>query len=77
MGIDRLQKRMSKIGTIQLCKEGYVFTLLMTGEKLDNWKNVQSIQLGVLEYASEKYPIIECMKNEEGFLCMVLRPKTS
>ena len=74
MVLDKLKTQLSKRGTIQLCKEGYVFTLLMTGEKLDNWQTVNAIQMEVLECVGDKYPLIECMRNDTNFLCIVLRP---
>lgn len=73
MNLDNLIHKLSKKGTVQLCKEGYVFTLLMTGKKLDNWQTVYTIQQEVVEYVGEKYPLIECMRNDEYFLCLVLR----
>ena len=74
MNINKLKQQLLKYGTIQLCKEGYVFTLLITGEKLDNWKTVNAIQMGVLEYVGDNYPLIECVKNDENYFCMVLKP---
>lgn len=75
MTIVQLKIKLSKHGNIQIIKEGVVFTLLLTGEKLSNAKTVQAIQQNVLEYAGEKYPLIEAIRNDESFFCMILAPQ--
>ncbi len=74
MTLDKLKTNLSKRGTIQICNEGLVFTLLMTGKNLSDWQTVSAIQMDLLEYAGYKYPVIETMKNDKEFLCIVLRP---
>lgn len=75
MLIEKLKQRLAKIATIEICKDGYVFTLLMTGEKLDNWQTLTAIQMEILECVGDKYALIECMRNNEHFICIVLRPE--
>lgn len=71
--IEQLIKKLSKYGDVQVCKEGHVFTLLITGNNLDNWIIVNEIQMKVIEYAGKKYPFIEVLKNSKHFLCYILR----
>jgi hypothetical protein len=74
MTLDKLKELLSKYGTIQLCKKDYVFTLLMTGENLRNWQLVNEIQTEVVKCVGAEYPVIECMRNDKDFFCIVLRP---
>ncbi len=75
--IDSLKTKLSKIGTVQICKDGYVFALLMTGQNLDNSKVVNKIQMEVLGYFGDKYPLIECMRNDKDYFCLILSPKST
>lgn len=75
MTLDNLKDKLSKRGNIQICKEGYVFTLLMTGDDLDNWKVVNEIQMEILNYVGDKYPSIEALRNDHHFFCIILTPK--
>ena len=59
----------------EIVKEGYVFTVLITGANLSNMDNWLNIQKDITEYAGEKYPIIEAVKNNNNFFCVVLKPK--
>lgn len=52
-----------------------IITVLITGANLSNYENVQNILRDILEYAGEKYPMIEAMKNDNNFYCLVLKPK--
>jgi hypothetical protein len=74
MNLEKLKEMLSKYGNIEIIKDGYVFTLLMSGTELSNWNVVSAIQSLTLEYAGDKFPKIECMKNEKEFLCLVMRP---
>lgn len=75
MNIENFKLQISEFGTIQICKADLVFTLLLTGEKLDSWQTIISIQMKVLEFIGHKYPIIEAMKNDSNFYCLVLKSK--
>ena len=72
MNLENLKKELSKVGTIQAIKEGVVFTLLMKGSGLSNYKIVSGITMDVLDYVGDKYPNIEVMKNDDDFLLLVL-----
>ena len=75
MNLEGLKKKISKYGTLEVIKEGYVFTVLMTGSDFTKWNVVSEIQGAVIEYVGAKYPIIEVLKNEEDFFCLILRPE--
>ena len=45
----------------------------MTGKKLDSMDSFVGIQKLVTDYIKDKYPIIEAMKNEDSFFCMILK----
>lgn len=75
MDFQGLKDVLSKYGTILIIKEGAVFSLLMKGDNLSNMKKVQDIQSTVLDYAEKKYPIIEVFRNDDRYLCMVLKPE--
>jgi len=74
MNIEQLKIKLVKHGNIEIIKEGFVFTLLMTGPEMSKWNVVADIQKMVLEYASKKYPFIEAMRNTENYFCMILKP---
>lgn len=73
--MEKLLEYLSQFGNVLVCKKGYVFTLLMTGKKLTHSEIVSAIQVKVLELMNKEFPLIECMVNDDGFLCMVLKPK--
>lgn len=75
MKITELIERLSKIGTVEICKAGAVFVLLMKGEKLTASSRIISVQMHVVEFCGDKYPIIEVMRNDDDYICMVLKPK--
>lgn len=75
MTIHQLRTKLSKYGTIQMIKEGYVFTLLLTGADLSNMKRWLEIQNLCLDYLAGRFPVVECMKNEDDFFLIVLKPK--
>ncbi len=73
--MEKLKRKLSKFGTLQICKAGYVLTILMTGNNLDHWTIVKEIEDIILDYAGTKYPVIETLKNEDAFFMIVLKPK--
>jgi hypothetical protein len=73
MNIQKLKEKLSQYGYPLIVKEGVVFTVLIKGIDLHKWKIVNAIQTLVLDYAGEKFPIIEAMVNDSSVFCMVLR----
>lgn len=77
--ITEMTKELSKLGTVQVIKNDFAFTLFMTKDK----QNLSSLQIPfkVLEittkYLGSEKPYIEVMKNEEDFLLLVLKPKVA
>lgn len=63
-----------KYGTLQVCKEDFVFTVFITGSDLSNWKIVNDIQKDILDYVGKKYTKIEVLKNDSDFFLMILKP---
>lgn len=76
MTYHQLKMQLSKIGTIQSIKQGYVFTLLLTGQKLSSMDTYVQITKLVTEFTKNKYPIVECLHNSDSFFLMVLKPET-
>lgn len=76
MTLNRLKQKLTKYGNIQIVKEGFVFSLLITGAGLSKSTVVAEIQNLVLSYAGDKYPMIEAMRNDDTFFCLILKPKT-
>lgn len=70
--MEKLKKRLSKYGTVEVIKEGVVFTLLITGKGLSKWDTVLAIQTEVIEYTCNTYPFIEATKNTDEFYFIVL-----
>lgn len=75
MTIDGLKQKLCAFGFPLIVKEGVVFTVLIKGKNLSQYKNVEAIQNLILGYAGEKYPLIEAMVNEDEFFCLVLKPQ--
>lgn len=76
MTLDELKKVLSAFAHIQIIKEGYVFTVLMTGKGLSNSQRVMSIQKHIMNYTADKYPLIEAIRNDDTFFCLILKPKS-
>jgi hypothetical protein len=76
IGIEKLRKDLSEYGVVKVLKEGFVFTLLITGKDMSKYTIVNNIQKLVLDYVGDKYPIIEVLNNSENFLLYILKPKT-
>jgi hypothetical protein len=79
--IEHLKVFLGRRCNIQILKEGFVFTAFLTkspkGKSLaamDNWMEIFG---AVAHYTSEKYPIVECMHNEQDYAVIVLKPKTT
>ena len=74
--MEKLKLELAKIGTIEVIKNDYVFTLLLTKDKIDLDSN--RIPFKVLElitkYIAEEKPKIEVMKNNKNFIRIVLKP---
>lgn len=71
----KLHTALRKYGTVQMLKTGTVLTFLLTGKGLADGMTLTKIGMMVTEFAGDKYPIVECMKNEENFILIVLKPK--
>lgn len=74
MSMEKLKSQLSKVGKIEVIKEGVVFTLLIKGSGLSNLNIVNGVVKDVFDYVGDKYPYFEIMKNEDEFLLLVLRP---
>lgn len=75
MNITQLKTKLCRYGKPEIVKEGDVFTVLITGANLSNFDNMNAIQKAIIDYAGERYPIIECMKNDKDFFCLILKPR--
>jgi len=73
MNIEKLKVELSKLGYIQILKAGSVFTLLITGENLDNGNIFSTIHEAIDKYTDRQYPFIEALKNDSNFFCIVLK----
>jgi hypothetical protein len=72
--MNKLKKTLCVYGDITVLKEGVVFTVFITGKDLYNWEKVNKIQKAVLEYAGDKYPKIEVLKNDDTYFLLILKP---
>jgi len=77
--MEEIIKKLSFYGNIEVLKDEFVFTLLMTKKENGYNLTMQQIPFKILEivtgYLGDKKPDIEVMKNEETFLLLVLKPK--
>ena len=77
--MDEIIKKLNFYGNIEVIKDEYVFTLLMTKKPNGYSLTMQQIPFKILEivtnYLGDKKPNIEVMKNEVDFLLLVLKPK--
>lgn len=75
--IVEMTNELIKYGNIEVIKNDYVFTLLMTKANEHSLTSGQ-IPLKVLEivtsYLGQEKPNIEVMKNEEDYLLLILKP---
>lgn len=76
MSLHKLKQELVKYGHLQICKEGVVFSVLITGKDLCNSNNVMEIQSAILGYAGNNFPVIEAMRNDDTFFCIILKPKS-
>lgn len=67
-----LIEKLSEFGTVEICTTKEVFSLLMTGDNLDNMQTALSIQKLVNEAVGETYPNVENMRNKDFFYCIIL-----
>lgn len=74
--IAQLTASLSEYGTVQIIKAGVVFSLLITGEGLDNWGTCNEIQMSIVTALEDEYPEIEVMRNDKSFFCVVLKKKS-
>lgn len=69
--MEKLKQELSRIGTIEVIKDEYVFTLLMTmsdvGQKLMK-------VLSLIEIHIKDKKRVETLKNTEQYLLVVLKP---
>lgn len=75
MTLENLKIKLCRYGNLQILKEGVVFSVLITGKGMTNSDSVIKIKELIMSYVGEKFPIIEAMRNEEDFLCLILKPK--
>ncbi len=75
MTLSKLKEELSEIGQVVAAKEGLVLTIFMRGGNLSKASTLSKIQQLILEYAEEKYPMIEVFMNDNDFLLAVLKPK--
>lgn len=73
--LTELQDKLSEIGTIEVLKDDYVFTLLMSHQDLDLSKHRKPFKVMeiVCDYITDK-PHIEVFKNDSHFVLIVLKP---
>lgn len=77
--LENLTRNLSKYGIVQVIKNDFVFTLLMTKDKESLTKFMRPLTIMKLccDYLGDEKPNIEVMKNEEDFLLLVLKPKVA
>lgn len=74
MNLDKLKRNLSKHGTVEVIKAGTVFTLLMTGNRLNDFDTIIAIQSELKDAISAEYPVLEAVKNGDGFYLMITKP---
>lgn len=75
--IVEITNELIKYGNIEVIKNDYVFTLLMTkaNEYSLNSGQIPLKVLGIVtSYLGQEKPNIEVMKNEEDYLLLILKP---
>ena len=77
--LENLTRNLSKYGVVQVIKNDYVFTLLMTksNESLSKFLKPMIILKLCCDFLGDEKPNIEVMKNEEDFLLLVLKPRVA
>lgn len=76
MDTSKLLNKLNRFGSVEMLKEGVVFTMLITGTNLTSFDSYNSILQAVTEHTKDKFPLIECLKNEKNFFLIVLKKKT-
>lgn len=79
--MEELIEKLNFYGNIEVLKDDFVFTLLIT-RKPNGWVlTTGQVPLKILEivtnYLGDKKPMIEVMKNEKDFILLVLKPKVA
>lgn len=72
----KLKLKLSKYGTVVLMKQGYTFTVFITGRGLSNLNKVLEMQKLITDHAKE-YPSVEALSNDETYFLLVLKPKAT
>lgn len=75
MTLEDLKMKLCDFGNPQIVKEGVVFSVLLTGKGLSKSRTVMKLQDLILDYAKEKFPLLEAMRNDDEFFCLILKPK--
>lgn len=75
MNLEQLKEKISEVCTILIVKEGAVFTMLLSGIGLSTSGRFQQIFSLIKDYAMNKYPIVEAMRNDDEYFCIVLLPE--
>lgn len=73
MTIEEFKTKLCDFGSPQIVKKGIVFTVLITGKDLSKSTTVVALQSLIIKYAAKEYPIIEVLKNDDTFFCMILK----
>lgn len=77
--IDQLKGFLWSKCEVQILKEGLVFTALLTkspkGKSLSNLDHWMEIFGAITKYTKDKYPVVECLKNEPEFALIVFKRK--
>jgi hypothetical protein len=79
--MDELIEKLNLYGNIEVLKDEFVFTLLITS-RVNGWAlTTGQVPLKILElvtnYLGDTKPIIEVVKNEKDFILIVLKPKVA
>ena len=69
----KLIEQLSLYGEVQAIKEGSVFTLLMTGKKVDELQTFTTISNLINHYAAKMYPLVEYMKVDKELILVVMK----
>lgn len=73
MNLTQLARKLSKFGMIEILREGEVFILLISGEKLTSMDTFMGIQKLITDYTKDKFPFVEAMTNTDYLYCVVLK----
>jgi hypothetical protein len=71
--VEELKMILLQYGDIEILKAGEVFSVVLTGKNLSNWRTVDTLQSAILNVAAIKYPTIEALKIDDHIFVMILR----